>query len=252
MIHSPAAQLFSRLDQPFTAEALFDQMADIVYFIKGADGCYLCVNQTLVSRCGRSHKSELLGRTPSQVLGERLGKSYESQDHRVLRSGLTLADELELHVYPSGEVGWCLTSKLPLRATGGAIIGLVGVSRDLRTPDTRSEEAAPIAAAVRCARRRLANPPGLRELAAVAGLSIYQLDRRMKRLYGLPTGQWLLKLRISHAGQQLRDSELPIAEIALNAGYADQSAFTRQFRRTTGLTPSEFRRLRADSPEVES
>ena len=79
----------------------------------------------------------------------------------------------------------------------------------------------------------------------MAGMSSYQLDRRMKRIYGLPTGQWLLKSRIDQACRQLLKTEIPVVEIAMDCGYQDQSAFTRQFRRTTGQTPSAFRKLGA-------
>jgi AraC-like DNA-binding protein len=236
--------LFEQFAEPFTAEALFDQMPDIVFFIKNAEGCYVCVNHTLVRRSGKQSKSALVGRTPSQILGESLGKGYEAQDHKVLKSGQQLLDELELHVYQSREVGWCLTSKLPLLGRGGQVIGLVGISRDLKVPDVSSVNFGHIATAVEYAEARLANPPTLAQLAAVASMSIYQLDRRMKRLFGLSTGQWLLKTRIDHAGRQLHETDLAIVDIALNSGYTDQSAFTRQFRRTTGQTPSEFRHLR--------
>jgi AraC-like DNA-binding protein len=44
------------------------------------------------------------------------------------------------------------------------------------------------------------------------------------------------------AVQRLRDSDDAIAAIALDCGYSDQSAFTRQFRQTIGASPSEYRR----------
>ena len=240
-----ASELFARLAEPFTAEPLFDQLPDTVFFIKNAAGQYVCVNDTLVQRCGKRDKSELVGCTPVQVLGESLGRGYELQDQKVLRSGRQLLDELELHVYQTRDVGWCLTSKLPLAGKSGDIVGLVGISRDLKLPDVTSEDFEHIAAAVEHAEARLSEPPALAELASVARMSVYQLDRRMKRLFGLSTGQWLLKTRIGHAGRHLLDTDLPIVEIAHDCGYRDQSAFTRQFRRATGLTPSEFRRLRA-------
>jgi AraC-like DNA-binding protein len=73
---------------------------------------------------------------------------------------------------------------------------------------------------------------------------MYQLDRRMRRVFGLTTGQWMLKMRISHASNVLIETRKPIADVALEAGYADQSSFTRQFRRSVGLAPSEYRKLR--------
>ena len=73
-------------------------------------------------------------------------------------------------------------------------------------------------------------------------MSRYQFDRRIRRVFGLNASQWLLKLRIDLAQQQLCETDAPISTIALNVGYADQSAFTRQFRSTTGMTPQDYRR----------
>ncbi len=240
---SSLALLFEELAEPFTAEALFDQIPETVFFIKNAEGQYLCVNDTLVARCGQQSKSQLLGRTPSEVFGQELGRSYEAQDQEVLRSGRQLIGKLELHVYQPYGMGWCLTHKLPLHGREGQVVGLVGVSRDLAEPDVRDWDFGQIEATLAAAKSRLEAPPSVKEMAASASLSVYQLDRRMKRLFGLSTGQWLLKLRIEHACRELVETQLPIAQIALGCGYADQSAFTRQFRRTTGHSPSEFRKM---------
>ena len=240
----PDATFFQSLAEPFTAESLFDQMPDIVFFIKDEDGRYVVVNNALVERCGFRRKSELLGRRPSDVLGETLGRSYELQDESVVRTGRAIVDQLELHVVQSKDIGWCMTSKLPLFGNDGDAVGLVGFSRDLRLPDMSSEEFEHIADAIEYAEKHIAERPGIRKLAAIADMSVYQLDRRMQRVFGLTTGQWFLKIRISYASRLLVETELPIAEVALAAGYADQSAFTRQFRRSTGLAPSQYRTLR--------
>ncbi|MGB5689633.1 MAG: AraC family transcriptional regulator [Woeseiaceae bacterium] len=233
-----------QLSEPFAAEALFDHMPDTVFFIKDRDGRYVSVNQTLVERCGLRDKSDLLGRRPSDVLGETLGRGYEQQDQMVLETGQKLVDQLELHTVRSKDIGWCLTTKMPLFGKDDAIVGLVGISRDLRLPDMTSDDFAHIADAIRFAEQCISRRPAIAELAGIAGMSIYQLDRRMKRVFGLTTGQWVLKTRISHASRVLVETDLPIADIALEAGYADQSAFTRQFRRSTGLSPSAYRRVR--------
>ena len=49
-------ELFSQLAEPFTGEALFDCLGDLVFFIKNRRGEYVVVNQTLVERCGRREK----------------------------------------------------------------------------------------------------------------------------------------------------------------------------------------------------
>jgi len=241
---APIPAFFSQLAEPFTAEPVFDQLPDIVFFIKDIEGRYLCVNRTLAERCGLPDKSELLGMRPSDVLGETLGRAYEQQDQRVIQTGQRLVDQLELHLVRSRDIGWCLTTKVPLYAQDGSVAGLVGVSQDLRLPDMTTEDFAHIAEAIRYAEDNLSKRPSIRELAGIAGMSVYQLDRRMQRVFGLTTGQWILKIRIGHASAVLIDSDMPIAEVALQAGYSDQSSFTRQFRRSTGLSPSEYRKLR--------
>jgi AraC-like DNA-binding protein len=234
-------EMLSQLEEPFTGEVLFDHLPGIVFFIKNSRGQYLVVNNTLVERCGLQEKSQLLGRTPAEVLRPPLGQSFEAQDQVVLQTGRPLLSQLELHVYPSREVGWCLTSKLPLRKRGGSIAGLVGVSQDLRLPDVDTEDYQHISTAVAYAEANLSAPPTVVELAKIAEMSPYQLDRRMRRVFGLTTGQWLLKLRVDMAGRQLQTTDDSIAAIALQVGYSDQSAFTRQFRRATGLSPRDYR-----------
>jgi AraC-like DNA-binding protein len=235
---------FEQLAEPFAAEAVFDHLPDTVFFIKDLDGRYVSANQTLVERCGLRDKSQLLGRRPSDVLGETLGRGYESQDRAVLKTGQNLVDQLELHTVRSKDIGWCLTTKMPLFQKDGSVTGLVGISRDLRIPDMTSDDFEHISEAIQFAEQNISQRPTIVQLAAIASMSTYQLDRRMKRVFGLTTGQWVLKTRISHASRVLIETDRPVADIALEAGYADQSAFTRQFRRSTGLSPTEYRNLR--------
>ncbi len=233
-----------QLSPPLTGEELFDHLSDIVYFIKDAQGAYLIVNKTLVARCGVANKTALIGRTAAEVLRKPLGDRFAAQDARVLGTGVPLLSQMELHVYPSGDVGWCLTTKLPLRDRRGTVVGLVGVSQDLRIPDVATEEYLQVASAIAYGEEHLSSAPSVDELARVANMSKYQLDRRMRHVFGLATGQWLLKIRLDAAQRLLQQTEQSIASIALQAGYTDQSAFTRQFRRSTGLTPGEFRAAR--------
>ncbi|GAA4436684.1 AraC family transcriptional regulator [Bremerella cremea] len=236
--------ILTQLDQPFTGEVLFDHLPDIVFFIKNTMGQYLVVNNTLVQRCGLKAKSDLLGKTPGEVLRPPLAQSFEDQDRKVLETGQPLIGQLELHFYASRDVGWCLTSKLPLRNKAGEVVGLVGVSQDLRLPDLATDEYQHVINAINYAEANLENPPSVAQLAEIAEMSPYQLDRRMRRVFGLTTGQWLLKLRIDLAQRRLRMTDESISSIAMEAGYADQSAFTRQFRRATGMSPRDYRSAR--------
>jgi AraC-like DNA-binding protein len=242
---SPAAMpaaFFAQLEEPFTGEALFDRFTDLVFFIKNVRGEYVVVNQEMVARCGRREKGELLGRTADQVFPAPLGQSYRAQDEAVLRSGQPILDQLELQSYHGGGTGWCMTNKLPLRGRDGRVAGLVGVSRDLQSPNERGEDYARIAQAIHHIQTHYDESLRLAVLATLSGLSSYQLDRRIRKIFHLTTGQFIHKVRMDAAVRRLQETEDSVARIALDCGYADQSAFTRKFRQTVGLSPTQFRR----------
>ena len=228
--------------------ALFDALRDVVFFAKDREGRYLAINQTLVERCGLRNPKELIGRTAKEAFRAPFGDRYAEQDREVIRTGQPLIDCLELHLYPTRDPGWCVTNKHPLKDAHGRVTGLIGVSQDLRVPDYRSPEFVHVADAVRFAESRLSDPPSLADLARRARMSPYQLDRRIRRVFGMSTGQWQIKQRMDAAERLLRESSLSIVEVALRAGYADQSAFARQFRRSTGLTPREYRATMSSPP----
>ncbi|MGE8356862.1 MAG: AraC family transcriptional regulator [Microvirgula sp.] len=80
----------------------------------------------------------------------------------------------------------------------------------------------------------------LATLADLAGLSPWQLIRAVRRQTGLTPHALQLNLRIQRARVWLREGMAP-ADAAQQAGFADQSHFTRQFKRQTALTPGVYR-----------
>lgn len=241
MSESLLHMVLAQLAEPLTCEALFDLQPDLVYFIKNAQGEYVLVNQTLAQRCVAASKMELIGKTAADVFPPPLGANHLAQDLELVATGQPLLNELELHTYPTGEAGWCITTKLPLKNKEDQCIGLVGISRDLHAP---TEDYRDVAEALRLAQSRLDAPMNVEDLARTAGLSAFQFDHRIREVFHFSASQLLLKFRMDRATQRLRDTTLPIAQVALECGYADQSSFTRQFHRTIGLTPAEYRKGR--------
>ncbi|MEO6929054.1 MAG: helix-turn-helix transcriptional regulator [Casimicrobiaceae bacterium] len=79
------------------------------------------------------------------------------------------------------------------------------------------------------------------ELADIARLSVFQLTRAFRREHETTPYRLVLEVRIDHAVAMLSAGS-SIAETALHAGFADQSHFTRHFKRGTGMTPRQFAR----------
>ena len=227
--------------EPADLDALFDGLPDVVFFVKNRRGEYTAVSQTLVERLRKRSKDELLGRRVDEVFPAPLGRSYRAQDEQVLGGGAPIRDQLELHFYPGARRGWCVTQKLPLRGRDGAIVGLCGFSRDLHAANERGEDFSQVAEAVHRIRTRYDEPLRVSELARRAGLSQYQFESRMRRIFRITAGQLIQKVRIDAALHKLRESDASVAQIASACGYSDQSAFTRAFRQTVGYSPSEYR-----------
>jgi AraC family transcriptional regulator len=82
----------------------------------------------------------------------------------------------------------------------------------------------------------------LERVSAAANLSKYHLDRVFKRATGLRPHAYVAMLRIDRAKNLLTHTSKPIADIALNLGFADQSHFSNVFKQLSGLTPGAYRR----------
>ena len=229
---------------PSSLTEVFDSIADTVFFVKDAEGRYVDVNSTLVTRCGLSSKDALIGRRVDEVFVSPLGENYAEQDRRVLRGRRPIRSMLELHLYPSGQKDWCLTWKEPLFGDNGRVVGLAGLSRDLppHLPVDR-EELGGVARALDYVSGHMDEPLSPEMLAKLAHLSVYQLDKRLGEILGLTTAQYIIRTRIESARYKLTRTSDPISFIAHDCGYSDQSTFTRQFKRSVGITPNAYRKM---------
>jgi transcriptional regulator GlxA family with amidase domain len=81
----------------------------------------------------------------------------------------------------------------------------------------------------------------VRRLAAVSGVSEAHFARSFKAAFGLPPHRYLLTRRIERAKALLRDTDLPIIDIAFQTGWESLGTFGRIFRDITGESPTELR-----------
>jgi AraC family transcriptional regulator len=82
----------------------------------------------------------------------------------------------------------------------------------------------------------------LADLAALAGISPFHFSRLFKQSLGLSPHQYLLQQRVEQAKELLKNSQLAIADIALQCGFNSQSHLGKSFRTLTGITPNEYRK----------
>ena len=86
----------------------------------------------------------------------------------------------------------------------------------------------------------------LEELSREAEVHPVHLSRVFRKWNGQGIGEYVHRLRIRSACEHMLSREMPIAEISMASGFADQSHFTRSFRRITGISPARFQSMVAE------
>jgi AraC-like DNA-binding protein len=83
----------------------------------------------------------------------------------------------------------------------------------------------------------------MNEVARAAALSPFYLTRIFKQRYGVPPYRYLISLRIRYASDLLRESSLSVTQVCHRSGFNSLSHFITTFRRHTGMSPSQYRRV---------
>jgi AraC family transcriptional regulator len=79
------------------------------------------------------------------------------------------------------------------------------------------------------------------DIARTVGVHPATLARGYRNTFGCTVGERIRRLRVEHAARALLETTEPLSEVALGAGFYDQSHFTNVFRRYLGVTPGEYR-----------
>lgn len=221
---------------------LFDHLPGLHFFAKNKRGETMFSSSSVRKLYGLRNEADVIGLTDFDLNPPVMAKGYVDDDERIYRTGEPVLRGVELWWDARGVPDWYHVTKLPIRSRRGAIIGIMGVLQryegDLRLAMPWRE----IDAAVRYLREHFRRPVNVADLAKHTGLSPRQLERKFRAILGVSPQEFLIKTRVLAACHALRHSDAPLADIATDCGFYDQSSFTEHFRRYVGQTPREFRR----------
>ncbi len=179
----------------------------------------------------------------AQVLAVRVA---EGKGAPLLASSLT--GRRHDRVTASTALGWRIAGELEAKdassdlALEGLVLQLLATA-ERASIDTPSNGRSWLSAARELLHDRAPGQPSLAELGETVGRHPTHVARAFRREYGLTVGEYARSLRLEWAKTQLALEEVSLARLAADAGFADQSHFTRAFRLHTGLTPSRYREL---------
>ena len=110
--------------------ALMTSMPDDIYF-KDRDSRFILVNQRIAEALGLKDPSEACGKSDFDLSSEKHARKTFAEEQRIIDTGEPLVAVEESETWPDGTVTWASTTKIPLRAKSGDIVGIVGITRDI-------------------------------------------------------------------------------------------------------------------------
>jgi AraC-like DNA-binding protein len=224
---------------------LFDYLEDTPLWMKDEAGHYEWANVAFLLNFGVKTRAEIIGRTDYDFCTEVLANQYRMDDERVLR-GERILSRVELVGRFDHTARWCITSKVPLRDVKGRIVGTAGVTRPLSQREPNSTAApmsvgSPLSVAIRFISQNFADRMTNEDLARACGLSVRAFERQFLAAYTVSPHDYIRQLRVRMSCSALVFSRKSLAEVATAHGFADQSHFTKEFRRFMAETPRAYR-----------
>jgi AraC-like DNA-binding protein len=234
--------------ESFQLFELFDSLEDVMVWVKERNGQYFWVNRAflinfvLENPGGGPEESRraILGKTDYELSPAFLADQFRLDDEHVL-AGNRIVNRIEL-VGPSAQTaGWSVTNKIPFRDARGKIIGTAGMTRRLNPSDQEIAPGSGFGPVLACLRDDYRKVITNRQLARLANMSVRAFERKFYTSFHLTPQKYLRRLRLRIASRTLVYTRQSLVEVALACGFADQSHFTREFKRHFGWTPRAYR-----------
>ncbi len=223
-------------------QLLFDHLPGVLFFAKDREGRLLAANRGLLDLYGYAREEDFWGVTDFELLPRSLAEKFRQDDLKVIRTGIPMLEIVELFISRQGIPAWFLTNKIPVHSREGEVIGVMGTIQDYEKQRELLPSDSDISAALGHIGAHFHEEIQIPALAAMCGLSVRQFERKFKEHLKTPPQQYIIKMRVHAACDELRRSKKAISDIATDLGFYDQSAFSRQFRKHMGMTPLYYRK----------
>lgn len=202
----------------------------------------------MARRLRLSDESQLIGLDDHEFFPPHIVEGFLRDDQYVISTGKPILGRIEVWLNELHVFDWFVTNKAPIFGRSGTIIGVMGTVCNLDERRDALFAGARISRAIQFIQDRYPEKLEIEKLAQLSCLSTRQFRRQFHHLLGMSPQVFILKTRMQAACKALMQTETPLAEIALESGFSDQSAFTHHFRRLLGVTPLQFRRKNMPRP----
>ncbi|MGB0578640.1 MAG: helix-turn-helix domain-containing protein [Limisphaerales bacterium] len=221
--------------------ALFDLIPEVSFFVKDRNGRFMALSIHKHEHCGVKTEADAIGKTDHDFFSKPRADAYRADDLAVMESGKPVVNRVEASPEVFDSPRLVATSKIPLRNRSGKIVGVAGLSRPLDEISGDTDLGRRFEKVIKYIHGRYGDPITSKELAAIAGLSVSQFERRFGESFGASPRQYLLRIRIEAAARLLASTEQTVSEIAIACGFHDHAHFSKSFRKMMHMSPTRHR-----------
>jgi AraC-like DNA-binding protein len=218
---------------------LLDLVPDVAFFMKDRSGRFVMQNQRACEYCQVNHERETLGKTDYDFFPKDRAELYVQGDQEVMRSGKPIINAIA--PAPENSDQMIVYSKVPVYGKNRRVIGVAGIHRIVEglrgTPDWYGR----FSKVIDHIHKHYGEELDIGGLAAQAGVSQSQLERRFQQILGTSPGEYILRVRINASRALLENTDRTIADIAQSVGFYDHSHLTRTFKRMMSCSPKQYR-----------
>ncbi|MFT4927131.1 MAG: AraC-like DNA-binding protein [Phenylobacterium sp.] len=221
--------------------AMFDLIPDTLFWIKDTDSRLMHVNAQLLRHYGVNSLDQVIGLKDFDFAPKQIASQFVTDDQRVMK-GQFVTERLEINVLHSGEFAWFVTSKRALFNDQQEVIGTYGITRHLEQTSPAISGMEAVKAPVEYIKQNYMHDFTIHQLAQTVHLSVSALERRFKKHMNKTPKQFINEVRLENARRMLIETDLPIALVGSECGFADHSYFCRKFAQLFDAVPSVFRK----------
>jgi AraC-like DNA-binding protein len=220
----------------------FEYDADAYFFIKDRNGKFVWINSSLRNFLHIPNDNDYIGKNDSDYFTPVMSFRYLGEDQKVMETREPILNQPWIVENKRKERRWYLSSKFPIEGKNGKIVGISGIMRDYLKANETYQPLFEMQEVAQYIVEHFAEKISVRYLASMTYLSVSQFERRFFQNFKRTPREFILRVRLDSAMRFLTESDLSITQIAINCGFYDSSFFTRQFKKTIGLKPLEFRK----------
>ena len=246
------AEFLSAIEPAVHVEELVGFLPDVNFFAKDRQGRFMLMDDGFVSLLGCADRREVLGKTDFDFFPRDIAAKYVSDDTRVMKTGQPIRNLTEPIPNSDRTFSWWLVNTVPLRNRIGEPVGVAGLLSRLSQHNVPSHYGKSMFAVLEHIGRHYQSPVTVKELAGVAAMSERAFSRNFVLTFQMTPMRYVNRVRLQAARHALLGTNHPLADIAEECGFYDQSHMTALFTRLFGVSPRRYREARVGKMAVSS